>query len=47
MKILEAGRYRIMKVNRDEIKHNLTAVREESTTKMKILEAGRCAIYFF
>ena len=29
-----------MKVNRDEIKHDITAVREESTTKMKTLEAG-------
>ena len=32
MKTLEAGRYtkhRLMKVNRDEIKHDITAVREE------------------
>ena len=44
MKTLEAGRYtthRLMKVNRDEIKHDITAVREESTTNMKTLEAGR------
>ena len=32
MKTLEAGRYtkhRLMKVNRDEIKHDITAIREE------------------